>query len=214
MASPIYNSNPAPGSGNGLWGALPGAIPLPNPYGDLRGIFPNLTGLDANASTALMGHIQGQLSPETLNHLQDTAAQYGVASGMPDSELAQHGYLADVAAASQALGQKGVSEYDTLLPQVKKTQTLAPDWQTQIAEANALAASSPNPFLSGIGNLAAGVAGGAAALPWGNLFANTGPNAGYSAEEGSNLGGSGYESSNDYGTTDNYGGTSTFNVDE
>lgn len=216
MASPIYNSNPAPGPSNGLWGSLPGAIAMPNPYGDLRGVFPNLTGLDANASSSLIGHLQGQLSPETLNHLQDTAAQYGVASGMPGSELAQHGYLADVAAASQGLSQKGISEYDYLIPQVKKTQTVAPDWQTQIAEANAISSSTANPFLTGIGNLAAGAAGVTAALPWGKFFANTGPNSGigsdselgYASENGSNLGGSGYEGSNDYS------GTSTFNVDE
>lgn len=158
-----YSVNAQPQSGSGIWGGVAGSTALPNPFSDLSSVFPNLAPANASTSADIITQLQGQLSPETLNHLQDTAAQYGVASGMPGSGLQQNSYLASVAQAAQGLTTQGVSSYGSAVPTIKSTETVAPNWETQIAEANSLSAAQANPELQGLASLLSGIGGGAIA---------------------------------------------------
>lgn len=46
-------------------------------------IYPNLTATQGQASANTLSRLRGELSPETLNTIQDTAARFGIGSGMP-----------------------------------------------------------------------------------------------------------------------------------
>src|SRR5258708_39525689 len=39
VTNPPFNINPAPQQGSGTFGAVPGPIGMPNPYGDLSGVY-------------------------------------------------------------------------------------------------------------------------------------------------------------------------------
>lgn len=46
-------------------------------------IYPNLSATQGAASGNTLSRLRGELSPETLSAIQDTAARFGIASGMP-----------------------------------------------------------------------------------------------------------------------------------
>jgi hypothetical protein len=140
-----YNFNPAPQSGQGAFGTVPGPIGVPSPSADLSAIYPNLSGTTAAASAALMNELTGQLSPATIRAIQDAAATYGVTSGMPGSGLSQNRFARDLGLATEDLQRKGLQDYSSLIPTVSATQTVPPALQTEIASANALNRSAPSP---------------------------------------------------------------------
>jgi len=167
--SPVYNVNPTPQSGSGLWGSNPGPIGIPNPQADLGAVYPNLSGTNALTSADLLSQLNGSLSKDTLSQLQDTAAQYGVSSGEgPGSGQEQNLYLSEVARASNAETQGGIGAYGSVIPTASKTQTVAPNWETQIAEANAISSAQANPFLAGLGSTLASLGGLGATLAIGS----------------------------------------------
>jgi hypothetical protein len=46
-------------------------------------LYPNLTATQGQASANTLSRLRGELSPETLNAIQDSAARFGISSGMP-----------------------------------------------------------------------------------------------------------------------------------
>lgn len=46
-------------------------------------IYPNLSATQGAASGNTLSRLRGELSPETLNAIQDTAARFGIGAGMP-----------------------------------------------------------------------------------------------------------------------------------
>lgn len=137
--------NPAPTSGQGPHGAVPGQLGLPNPAGDLAGQVPGLSGLNSQASANILSKLKGELSKNTLDALKNTAAAYGVSSGMPGSGLSDNAFLGNIAGAREALQTQGVNEYNATIPTVSGTQTVSPALQNEIATQNSLNAAAPDP---------------------------------------------------------------------
>lgn len=61
----------------------PGATTTAPYYQNFSALYPNLSETQGQASENTLARLRGELSPETLNAIQDTAARFGIASGMP-----------------------------------------------------------------------------------------------------------------------------------
>lgn len=140
-----YPLGAAPQAGLGAHGGVPGAIQAPNPFRDLSSIYPNLSGTNTAASSALLSGLQGQLSAGTQNLIKDAAAAWGVASGMPGSGLAGNKSLRDLGLTSEAVQQKALAQLPGIMDEIARTQTVSPELQAEIANRNATLAAAPNP---------------------------------------------------------------------
>src|SRR5437762_13318708 len=81
--TPPFNLNASPRTGQGPFGLVPGNIGVPSVYNDVSGVFPNLSG-NLGALSSNIGHeLAGELDPNTIAQLQNTAAQFGVGAGVP-----------------------------------------------------------------------------------------------------------------------------------
>lgn len=157
-SNPEFTLNPKPQEGSGPYGSVPGPLGLPNPYADLKKVMPSLPSANAALGDAILSKLKGELSPATIANIQDAAARFGVASGMPGSGLAVNRNLRDLGLATEAQIASGINAYNQSIPTISGTQTVSPALQAQIAEINSINAAAPNPAQ------AAGVAQG--------LFAN------------------------------------------
>lgn len=140
-----FNLNPAPTSGVGPFGAVPGQLGLPDPMGDLTKALPGLPKVNEAATGVLMSQLNGELSPQTVNAIQDAAARFGVSSGMPGSGLAWNRALRDLGLSVEGQQQKGLQNYGPFIGTVSGTQTLNPGLQAEIANTNAINAAAPDP---------------------------------------------------------------------
>ncbi len=140
-----FNLNPAPQSGQGAFGAVPGPLGLPNPAADLGAQIPGLSGLNQTGSQDIQSLLGGTLSPGTQNALQNAGATFGVESGMPGSGLSWNSIYGNIAGASAAQQQQGLQDYSSFIPTVSGTQTVSPTLQNEIATQNSLNAAAPNP---------------------------------------------------------------------
>lgn len=147
MAS-TFDINPGPQGGQGAYGAVPGAIGLPNPQQDLAGAYPNLSGQTGQASSDVMSELRGELSPETQDAIQRASASFGVSSGMPLSGLSHNKQLESLGLSTEALQQQGIGDFLKTTKGVADTQTVTPELQAQIASRNALFGSAPNPAMA------------------------------------------------------------------
>lgn len=146
MATPTaFTLNPTPTSGQGPYGAVPGQLGLPNPAADLASVYPNLSGTNEQVSNDILRQLRGELSPATIANIQDSAASFGVSSGMPGSGLATNRGLRDIGLATEQVQQQGLQNYQSLIPTVSGTQTVAPALQSEIALQNAVNAAAPDP---------------------------------------------------------------------
>lgn len=143
-----YNYNPSPQTYDSVYGGIPGAVGLPDPFADLSGVYPGLKDTNTTAASAISKQLGGQLSPGTINLLQDQGAQWGVASGMPGSGLARSRTARDLGLTSEGLVNQGLSNYAKLISTISGTQTVNPALQSSIAERNATINSAPNPRAS------------------------------------------------------------------
>ncbi len=144
-----YNVNPGTQAGSGAFGAVPGAIGLPTDlYDQTAGNVKNLPGLTADTANNIATELGGQLSPGTMNLLQDRAAAFGVnvgqPGGKPGNTISTQNLLNSMGTTSEGLAQKGVQDYNSFLPTVG-SQELAPSLQSDIADRNATMAAAPNP---------------------------------------------------------------------
>ncbi len=145
-AAPYSPLNPAPQAGLGAFGAVPGNLGLPDPFGDLSKVAPGLAGVNQNLLGNLTSNSLGILSPGTKNALQLAAAQKGVGSGMgPFSGLSTNDLFGNIAGFSEGLQKQAVQDYGTLIPTMSKTQTVDPALQTEISNVNALRGAAPSP---------------------------------------------------------------------
>lgn len=187
-SNPDFTLNPQPQQGNGPFGAVPGALGLPNPYGDLKKVFSALPDANKELGGAILSKLRGELSPQTIANIQDQAARFGVASGMPGSGLAMNRNLRDLGLATEAQIQSGINAYNQSIPTISGTQTVSPALQAQIAETNAINAAAPNPAQ------AQGYAQGLFAQYLRKMSRPSGGTGGYS------MGGGGGWNSNPFGT--------------
>jgi hypothetical protein len=143
-----YNVNPAPTPGTTAYGQVPGQIGIPpSTYDQVSSIYPNLGGQVGQMSGNIGNELAGQLSPETIASLQQHAAQFGVQSGMPNSQFEGNQGLAQLGLdvrATQHQGGQDLLAAQTSLAGTQTPQSLAAD----IASRNATMASAPNPQLA------------------------------------------------------------------
>ena len=140
-----YMSNPMPTQYNSTFGGIPGPINIPDPFTDLSRVLPGLSGLNQQVSGDLASQLGGQLSPATINLLQDQAAAWGVKSGMPGSGLAQNRGLRDLGLTAENVINQGLQNYKGIIPTISGTQTVSPTLQAEIASRNAAMQAAPNP---------------------------------------------------------------------
>lgn len=168
--------------------------PIPGVSGPtLNQAYPNLSGTNAQLSSALSSELAGQLSPATIAAINDAAASYGISSGMPGSGLATNRFPRDIGLATEGLIHQGIGDYSGAIPAVASTQTVNPNTaaslNTEINATNATNASAPDPTaantyaqqlfdkylrsMSRPSGGTGGTGGGAAGQPWYAQASNT-----------------------------------------
>lgn len=80
-------------------------------YGNMKALYPNLDDTKSQASANILNELKGQLSPETVNSIQDEAARFGVSSGMPLSGLAGNRGLKNLGLSVEQLQGQGLQDY-------------------------------------------------------------------------------------------------------
>lgn len=140
--------SPISQNGQGIYGRVPGNLSLPDPFGDLSSVYPDLGKTNSAVSGDILSKLGGTLSPGTQRALQDAAASRGVSSGMPGSGLSWNSFYGNIAGASEAQQQQGISDFNQTLPTVAGTQTVSPGLQTEIGNQNAINNASPDPAAS------------------------------------------------------------------
>ena len=144
-STPGFSLNPAPRAGAGAFGAVPGAIGAPNPFGDLSSVYPNLSGTNKQVSADILSKLSGTLSPGTMAAIKDAGAAWGVGAGVPGSGIQTNRSLRDIGLTSEQQQQQGLQDYAALIPTISRTQTVSPELQAQIAATNAQMAAAPDP---------------------------------------------------------------------
>lgn len=137
--------SPLPQQGSGPYGKVPGNLSLPDPFSDLSSVYSNLGKTDSAVSGDILSKLGGTLSPGTQRALTDAAASHGVSSGMPGSGFSWNNLYGNIAGASEAQQQQGISDFNQTLPTVAGTETVSPALQTEIGNQNAVNNASPNP---------------------------------------------------------------------
>lgn len=137
--------SPISQSGQGIYGRVPGNLSLPDPFGDISSVYPNLAKTNSGVSEDILSKLGGTLSPGTQRALTDAAASHGVSSGMPGSGFSWNNLYGNIAGASEAQQQQGISDFNQTLPTVAGTETVSPALQTEIGNQNAVNNASPNP---------------------------------------------------------------------
>lgn len=133
------------GGGSSIFGSNVPNIPMPQPFQDLSGVYPNLSGTNAAVSASILSKLGGNLSPATINAIQDNAARFGVQSGMPGSGLSRNLSLRDLGLTSEQVQQQGIQDYGSIIPAISGTQTVNPATQIALNETNAVNSAAPNP---------------------------------------------------------------------
>lgn len=148
---PKFNLSPGAVSGRTATGQIPGQISAPqSTYQQVGNVLPSLPNLTQSAGQDVQGQLAGQLSPGTVNFLQDKAAQYGVSMGMPGVTPGGFGgnqFLRNLGMSSEGQVQAGLGNYNKLLPTLASTQ-IDPSLQFEVAQQNSLNAAAPDPALA------------------------------------------------------------------
>lgn len=149
-----YNQVPQPtGGSNSPYGAVPGTTPLPpSIYSQTQAADPGLAGGNDQLNANIISELQGQLSPQVLNNLQDTAARFGVSSGMPGSNatpgsIAFNGNLLNNVQTTQQRQAQGLKDYQSQ-ENLVAGQQLNPSLINKVQTDNATLAAAPNPTLA------------------------------------------------------------------
>jgi hypothetical protein len=144
MASSSFARAIGAGGGN-PFGSVPSPIAVPpNIYAQTAGVVPNLDALAKGAGAFAGSELAGQLSPETINAIQDEGAAWGVQSGMPGSGLAQNRSLRNLGLNVEAIQHQGVGDFLSTLTGIGKTMT-DPGLAAEISNRNSVFAAAPNP---------------------------------------------------------------------
>ncbi len=181
--TPPFNLNADPRTGQGAYGLVPGALGLPPVYQDVAGAFPNLSGNINQLSTNIGHELAGELDPQTIAMLQNTAAQFGIGQGVPLSPFAGAQGLRHLGLTSEARRDTGAQHLLSALPTVANTLTVNPQTQLDVANRNATLGAAPDPaaaakeaqrlFDSYLAKLGANVRGGGVSYSPGSGVRNT-----------------------------------------
>lgn len=139
-------------SGAEIYGRRVAPTPMPNPFGSLSQVYPNLAPTNAAVSGAINSRIAGNLSPGTTDAIQNAAAEWGAASGQPGfapGSLTGNRALRNIGLASEGQTTLGLDEYNKTIPTVSATQTVSPQLQADINSQNNVLAAAPEPTAAG-----------------------------------------------------------------
>jgi hypothetical protein len=149
MAS-SFNIAPQPQSGAGAFGAVPGDLSNPNSTYQQLSAIPGFSGLSSSAIGDTQSQLNGSLSPQTQNLLQNKAASLGVSMGQAGGQGATgntfttQNLLDNLGITSEQLQNQGLSNFNQL-SSTTGNQQLSPELQSSIQEQNAVNAATPNP---------------------------------------------------------------------
>ena len=142
---PNYNVNVDPQSGSGAYGSVPGLIGLPpNLYSQTAGQFPAVNQGGTNATNFIQSETAGQVAPETMNLLQQKAAEMGVAGGSPGSGFSANNFTESLGLDSQNLAHQGVADYLSFITG-QGNQMTDPNLAFGVAQQNAVDQAAPDP---------------------------------------------------------------------
>ena len=146
-----YNYSPTPTAGSGTaYGRVPGQIQMPpSRWQQLGTAYPNLTQQTETAASNVMNDLLGELSPTTMQTLQDEAAAYGVKSGLPGSGYAGNRGLRNLGINIEKQKQQGLQNYLNMTGQIGQMQA-DPNLMAQIAQYNSQLAAAPDPELASL----------------------------------------------------------------
>lgn len=144
------NSSPAVpgGAPQAAVGRVPDPTPMPTPYEDLARYYPNLGGTTAQVSNNISNQLAGQLSPDTVAMLQDRAASFGVANGMPGmsgGSLPVMYNLRSLGIAAEDMRNQGIQNFASVMPAMKNAYTVDPSLQAEITTLNNQLRAAPDP---------------------------------------------------------------------
>lgn len=140
-----YNAAPSAQGGQGAYGKVPGDVAVPpSLWQQTESAVPGLGGLTTQASQNILNELKGQLSPETIQMIQDHAASFGVGTGMPGSGFAINTGLRSLGLTAEQLQQQGLQNYLSTIQGVGGLQQ-NPALMAQIATQNAVWNAAPDP---------------------------------------------------------------------
>lgn len=151
-----YNITPAPtGGSNTAEGLVPGPIGVPpNRYQGITNIYPTAGPAGQKAFDVISSELAGELGPETEAALWDTANRWGVAAGMPATNIPggapnlwRNKFMGNVAGAIEALKRQGLTDYNSLVTALSPLVD-DPALVAEIANRNADRAAAPNPAMA------------------------------------------------------------------
>lgn len=154
---PAYNSNPSPQDGSGIFGSVPGAVQMPQPFRSLSNVYPQLPQTNAALSSDILSNLTGAVSPATIAAIHDAGAKFGVNAPTNLSPLS-------LGETDTSLESQGLKEFDSALPVLSQTQTVSPEVAAQVAQFNADQSSQANPNIAGAVSAGASVLGLISAL--------------------------------------------------
>ena len=140
-----YNIAPTPTDYNPAYGGKPGVVTLPpSLYQGIQKIYPGISGLTGGAGNVISSQLAGELSPETINAIQDQAASFGISTGMPLSSFAGAKGLKQLGLRVEDVQNTGTKNYLDFLRGLSGTAD-DPNLAAQLASWNAtnLAAGIP-----------------------------------------------------------------------
>jgi len=140
-----FNLNAPARTGQGPYGLVPGNIGLPGVYQDVAGVFPNLSGNIGALSRSIGSELAGELDPNTVAMLQNTAAQFGIGQGVPLSPFAGSSGLRHLGLTAEAQRARGAQNLLSSLPTLARTLTVQPETQLAVADRNATLNAAPDP---------------------------------------------------------------------
>ncbi len=145
MPATNYNFSPSPTTGKGAYGKVPGTVGLPpNIYEGVTSVYSGLPALTGGAGDIIKRQMAGELSPETINRIQDEAAAFGVASGMPSSQFSGYRGLRNLGLSVEGRQQQGLDNYSKFLSSLGQTVT-DPNLAASIGSSNAALNAAPDP---------------------------------------------------------------------
>lgn len=145
-----YNTSPTPVTGQGPYGKVPGNIGVPpSIYDQAIAAIPGLGAAATPISGNILSELQGEIDPQALRNMQDSAASYGVSSGMPGTNaipgtLAFNKNLRNIGLDTYAVKQQGLRDYLSTLAGVGAGQT-SQATAADIANRNATLNAAPDP---------------------------------------------------------------------
>ena len=141
-----YNVTPTAGTGSGTaYGLVPGTTAAPpSTYDQLSSVIPGLSNLTGSASSTIGNQLAGVVPTDVIKQIQDQAASWGVASGMPGSGLSQNSALRNLGLTSLGQQQAGLTNYNNLTSNLS-SEMLSPSLLTDLSQSNAQLSAAPNP---------------------------------------------------------------------